>query len=169
MGGQKRDARIKKRDMKRLTALFLSAFLIALPRHGSTEEVRPIFGAHYGAPLGFAGTAGVLIGDGCGDCNDAAHFAGLVRVSGGQGGLKGSLGFGAGGFGPSPFSAIGISLNATVTRTWGSPVGVEGSGTYLGAELDLAMFARASVGVARRISGQTSEDTLVTWTIGFGF
>jgi hypothetical protein len=76
--------------------LLASLFALATPRRSSGEEVRPVPGAQYGAPLGLSATVGLLLGQGCSDCNEAVHLGRLLRLSAGQGGIKASFGVGGG-------------------------------------------------------------------------
>jgi hypothetical protein len=154
----------------RTLRMLLCVACVGSPTAAAAPGVRGIYGASYGSPLGWAGTGGLLIGEGCTDCGDAVHRGALAQVSAGQGGVKGSVGFGTGVLDSlGEWRPLGLSLNATVTRTWNNPVGLSGHGTYLGADLQLMFVGHVSVGVAKRVGGYTTREWLVTWTVGVGF
>jgi hypothetical protein len=131
---------------------------------------RLLIGANYGAPLGLSGTVGFVHGRpalGDGESEDLIGGV-LMRASAGQGGLKGSVGYGLAAV-VGPVMAGGGSLNATVIHTWGSPVDVDAGGTYVGGELELTFFARTTIGYAARVGGRGAKDSMLTWSVGVGF
>jgi len=64
---------------------------------------------------------------------------------------------------------VGVSLRASLVRTWGSPIGTEPNLTYLGPELDLSILRfNLTLGVLWRLSGHTGASAVFGWGIGFG-
>jgi hypothetical protein len=95
----------------------------------------------------------------------------LLQADAGSGGGKLSLGVGARAHvDEEDFrGTVGVSLRASLVRTWGSPVGTEPGLTYLGPELDLSVLRiNLSLGVLWRLSGSTGSSALFSWGLGFG-
>jgi hypothetical protein len=160
---------LKEYDVRVLLACVLALGVSAsLTSAQEPVQTRLVVGANYGAPLGLSATVGLARGrPGEGESYDI--FGGLLtRVSAGQGGIKGSVGAGAVAL-VGPLMAGGASVNAVVMRTWGSPVGATGHGTYVGGELEFALIVRGTIGVAWRLGGDAPKDKLVTWSVGVGF
>ena len=144
------------------------AISVAVPASARAAEAQGVLGVQFGAPLRASGTIGRLTGKPCADCNHSVHGARLVRLSGGQGGIKVSAGIGGGFFRP-PVRALGLLVSAVAIRTWGSPVGAEDGATFVGAECELALYGRAGAGAAMRVGGDGSREWLFLWSLGAGF
>jgi hypothetical protein len=143
---------------------------------------------HFGAALGFGGPigagAGVQLLHGLGaDIREddgrvkatcavpVEHCAGgfLLQAAAGSGGGKLSLGLGARArVEEEDFNGtFGVGLRAAYVRTWGDPVGTEPGLSYLGPELDLAIFrVNVTLGVLWRLSGQTGKSVMFSWGLG---
>jgi hypothetical protein len=142
------------------------------------------FGIGFGGPIGAAASFRVLHGLGAdvreGDDRVKAvcaipipHCAQgfLFQADAGSGGGKLSLGIGARArVDEEDFKGtVGVSLRASVLRTWSSPIGTEPNLTYLGPELDLSVVRfTLTLGVLWRVSGQTGASAVFGWGIGFG-
>jgi hypothetical protein len=95
----------------------------------------------------------------------------LFQADAGSGGGKLSLGIGARAHvDEEDFrGTVGVSLRASLARTWGSPIGTEPNLTYLGPELDLSVLRfNLTLGVLWRLSGHTGASAVFGWGIGFG-
>jgi len=95
----------------------------------------------------------------------------LLEAEGGSGGGKLSFGFGARArVEEEDFrGGAGISLLASLARTWGSPFGTEPGLTYLGPELDLSFqHVELGIGVLWRVAGDGGSGALLSWRLGFG-
>jgi len=87
----------------------------------------------------------------------------IIQLEAGQGGGKLQVGVGAW------YMAGGVA-KLSLLRTWGDPMEIEPSQTYLGAELQLNIFPlNGAVGVYGEIDGDGEDVTLVTWSAGIGF
>jgi hypothetical protein len=142
------------------------------------------FGIGFGGPIGAAASFRVLHGLGAdvreGDDRVKAvcavpipHCAQgfLFQVDAGSGGGKLSLGIGARArVDDEDFKGtVGVSLRASVLRTWGSPIGTEPNLTYLGPELDLSVVRfTLTLGVLWRVAGHTGASAVFGWGVGFG-
>jgi len=95
----------------------------------------------------------------------------LFQADAGSGGGKLSLGIGARArVEEKDFrGTVGVSLRASILRTWGSPIGTEPDLTYLGPELDLSIVrVNLTLGVLWRLAGHTGASAVFGWGIGFG-
>jgi hypothetical protein len=141
-------------------------------------------GIGFGGPIGAAGSFRVLHGLGA-DVRDGEgrvkavcaipipHCAQgfLFQADAGSGGGKLSLGIGARAHvDEEDFrGTVGVSLRASLVRTWGSPIGTEPNLTYLGPELDLSVLRfNLTLGVLWRLSGHEGASAVFGWGIGFG-
>ncbi len=142
------------------------------------------FGIGFGGPIGAAASLRVLHGLGAdvreGDDRVKAvcavpipHCAQgfLFQADAGSGGGKLSLGIGARArvVDEDFHGTVGVSLRASLARTWGSPIGTEPNLTYLGPELDLSILRfNLTLGVLWRVSGRAGASAVFGWGIGFG-
>jgi hypothetical protein len=89
----------------------------------------------------------------------------ILQVEPGLGGGKVSVGYAKG---LLPYAAGGVKLSAL--RTWGHPLWAEPRATYVGLEAEAAFFIQLSVGLLKRVGGNTaSPGLIVTGGIGLGF
>jgi hypothetical protein len=125
-------------------------------------EVVPRFGAHYGVPLRFSGSAGAAYGR----FADLETFSGVaVAVEGGEGGARGRAGY------VRTFGRFGGELSASVLRTFNSPLTVAPRQTFAGAEA--RFFFRPftlTVGGYDRIAGSApGDERLFAVGVGLGY
>jgi hypothetical protein len=141
-------------------------------------------GLGFGGPIGAAASLRVLHGLGAdvreGDDRVKAvcavpipHCAQgfLFQADAGSGGGKLSLGIGARArVDEEDFrGTVGVSLRASLVRTWGSPIGTEPNLTYLGPDLDLSILRfNLTLGVLWRVSGHDGASAVFSWGLGFG-
>jgi hypothetical protein len=93
----------------------------------------------------------------------------LLGAEAGSGGGKLSLGVGANARVDSEDfrGTVGVALQLSLARTWGSPIGTDERLTYLGPELDLYVLRFGlTLGTLWRVSGTGGASFLVSW--GFG-
>lgn len=160
--------------MRLLTTLLLLA-VVAMPRDGVAQtttqdatpsaplRVSPAFGVHYGTPLRFSLSAGVLIDKG------RRHNDGVVAlVEAGQHGNEISAGY----FRTLGRLGTGYSLRGAVIRTGDEPWNASPRTTYVGAELQyMAIFGvGARVGYFRRASRSMGDfhDNLASLGLSLG-
>jgi hypothetical protein len=148
------------------------------------RDTQVAVGIGFGGPIGAAGSVRLLHGLGA-DVREGKdrvkavcavpipHCAQgfLFQADAGSGGGKLSLGIGARAHvDDEDFrGTVGVSLRASLARTWGSPIGTEPGLTYLGPELDLSILRfNLTLGVLWRLSGHTGASAVFGWGIGFG-
>ena len=115
----------------------------------------------YGAPLKISGGLAVFVP--VGERGTMTRQGVIVEGSGGQGGLRASVGL-------ARFIEVsGLDARIVIDRTWSSPRDASPDSTYGGIEAGLSIaYVRVSVGVAHRISGPSGPDTtILTWGAAF--
>ena len=66
-----------------------------------------------------------------------------------------------------PFLTTGFDALFTVTRTTSDPRDADPEATYAGIEAGLIMMSvRLNAGVAHRVNGTGTKDTIFTWGVG---
>lgn len=93
----------------------------------------------------------------------------LLGAEAGSGGGKLSLGVGANARVESEDfrGTVGVALQLSLARTWGSPIGTDVRLTYLGPELDLYVLRFGlTLGTLWRVSGTGGASFLVSWGVG---
>ncbi|MGE5124680.1 MAG: hypothetical protein ACM3PV_00200 [Betaproteobacteria bacterium] len=93
----------------------------------------------------------------------------LLGAEAGSGGGKLSLGVGANARVDSEdfHGTVGVALQLSLARTWGSPIGTDERLTYLGPELDLYVLRFGlTLGTLWRVSGTGGASFLVSWGVG---
>jgi len=94
----------------------------------------------------------------------------LLGVEAGSGGGKLSLGVGANAKVDSDDfrGTVGVGLQLSLARTWGSPVGTIQGLSYLGPELQLYVLRFGiTLGALWRVSGPGGASVLFSWGLGF--
>jgi hypothetical protein len=141
-------------------------------------------GIGFGGPIGAIGSFRVLHGLGADVREDNGRVKAvcaipiphcakgfLFQADAGSGGGKLSVGIGARAHvDEEDFrGTVGVSLRASLARTWGSPIGTEPNLTYLGPELDLSVVRfNVTLGVLWRVSGHEGASAVFGWGVGFG-
>jgi hypothetical protein len=148
------------------------------------KDTQVAVGIGFGGPIGAIGSFRVLHGLGA-DVREEdgrvkavcavpiPHCAKgfLFQADAGSGGGKLSVGIGARAHvDEEDFrGTVGVSLRASLARTWGSPIGTEPNLTYLGPELDLSVLRfNVTLGVLWRVSGHGGASAVFGWGVGFG-
>lgn len=93
----------------------------------------------------------------------------LLGAEAGSGGGKLSLGVGANARVDSEDfrGSVGVALQLSLARTWGSPIGTGTGLTYLGPELDLFVLRLGlTLGTLWRVSGQGGDSFVISWAVG---
>lgn len=93
----------------------------------------------------------------------------LLGAEAGSGGGKLSLGVGANARVESEDfrGTVGVALQLSLARTWGSPIGTDVRLTYFGPELDLYVLRFGlTLGTLWRVSGTGGASFLVSWGVG---
>jgi hypothetical protein len=148
------------------------------------KDTQVAVGIGFGGPIGAAGSFRVLHGLGADVRAEDGRVKAvcaipiphcaqgfLFQADAGSGGGKLSLGIGARAHvDEEDFrGTVGVSLRASLARTWGSPIGTEPNLTYLGPELDLSVLRfNLTLGVLWRVSGHAGASAVFGWGIGFG-
>ena len=125
------------------------------------------FGFAVGQPLGPSASAALIIGSVPAKRVKCAFSywskGAFVQAEPGLGGGKFSLGY------ANSNGMFGMAAKASAVRTWGKTWGTESGLTYLGPELELAMFGRLSVGWLWRAGSSGGKKSMFTWGVGIGF
>jgi hypothetical protein len=148
------------------------------------KDTQVAVGIGFGGPIGAIGSFRVLHGLGADVREDNGRVKAvcaipiphcakgfLFQADAGSGGGKLSVGIGARAHvDEEDFrGTVGVSLRASLARTWGSPIGTEPNLTYLGPELDLSVLKfNVTLGVLWRISGHEGASAVFGWGVGFG-
>jgi hypothetical protein len=161
------DERRFRANSVRWGAFFVAVCAFAAPVHA--QETQPaskplqvmlLPSVQYGAPLKWSGGLAVFLPTAVEGGFRTRGY--IVEGSVGQGGARGSFGF------VSYLESFGLDGRAVVHRTRSSPRGASSNATYIGVEGGASFaYVRASVGIARRVSGASGSDaTIPTWTAG---
>jgi hypothetical protein len=139
----------------------------ATPRAPRKFGVTHTFGFTAGQPLGVSASAGVIIGSVPATRVKCAFSywskGAFLQLEPGLGGGKASLGY------ANSNGMFGMAAKGSALRTWGKTWGTATGATYLGPELELAMFGRVSVGWLWRIGSSRGKRSMFTWGVGIGF
>ena len=137
------------------------------PRAPRKFGVTHTFGFTAGQPLGVSASAGVIIGSVPATRVKCAFSywskGAFLQLEPGLGGGKASLGY------ANSNGMFGLAAKGSALRTWGKTWGTATRTTYLGPELELAMFGRVSVGWLWRAGSSRGKRSMFTWGVGIGF
>ncbi len=130
---------------------------------------QPTWGVRLSSPQIVSGSVGLLIGpmEPPQPPPPGTHLPNglLLAIEPGLGGGKISAGYAKG---LLPYAAGGIKVSAL--RTWGHPIFADRKQTYVGLEAEASFFIKLSVGLMRRVGGDSSRRRLMlTGGIGLGF
>ncbi|MEO7455421.1 MAG: hypothetical protein ABIY52_04115 [Gemmatimonadaceae bacterium] len=134
----------------------------AAPNPDAGVHVSPALGVHYGSPLRFSASAGVLV-----DLNGNRNDGVVVMAELGQRGYEGSLGY----FRMLGKFGSGYSMRAAVLRTTDDPWNASEHTTYAGVEGHwmIAFGVGGRVGYLRRVStGSNQHDNLASLGLSIG-
>jgi hypothetical protein len=150
------------------TVALMAGFCVADVAAGG--EVVPVWGVHVGTPEKVALTAGAMLDyarRSCWWCFFDSHGP-VLEFESGIGGGRVNLGYTWSNLrSESGLQEVGLSLKASLLRTWGTPWATEVDRTYAGVEAQIALVASARVAAMWRTSGP--HDFLLTWGVGFGY
>ncbi|MGE0455196.1 MAG: hypothetical protein AB7O37_16175 [Vicinamibacteria bacterium] len=126
--------------------------------------IEPAFNLEVGSPLKLSANLGIRLPLGA-----SAYGRGLLlQVQPGLGGGSLNVGYVPLSFGGDGMQLISVGVKARLLRTWGSPWGTEPDRTYAGFEAGFAVGFKLAVGVLWKLDSGAGDDTLFTWTVGFG-
>jgi len=158
--------------------LVLIAAFVSLPSttfadqqpESSNHPVIALVGGQYGSPTRILGSAGVLIAPPKplkpGTSPDSSRLGVLITGGAGTGGFRGGAGLSALAL-EGPCLTTGFDALFTITRTGDSPRDADPYATYAGFEAGLVLMSvRLNAGVAHRVSGIGTKDTIFTWGVG---
>jgi len=151
-----------------LVSLPATALAGQQPEHSNPAVV--LVGGQYGSPTRIFGSAGVLIAPPKplkpGTSPDSSRLGVLITGGAGTGGFRGGAGLSALAL-EGPFLTTGFDALFTITRTGDSPRDADSHATYAGFEAGLVLMSvRLNAGVAHRVSGIGTKDTIFTWGVG---
>jgi hypothetical protein len=133
-------------------------------------EFVPVWGVHAGTPEKVALTAGAMLdyaSSNCWMCFFDSHGP-VLEFESGIGGGRVNLGYTWSNLrSESGAQGAGMSLKASLLRTWGTPWAAEVDRTYAGVEAQIACVASVRAAAMWRTSGP--HDFLLTWGVGFGY
>jgi hypothetical protein len=164
----RRDVAFKALCAGLATVALMAGFCVADVAAGG--EFVPVWGVHAGTPEKVALTAGAMLdyaSSSCWMCFFDSHGP-VLEFESGIGGGRVNLGYtwwnersesGA--------QLAGMSLKASLLRTWGTPWAAEVDRTYAGVEAQIACLASMRAAAMWRTSGP--HDFLLTWGVGFGY
>jgi hypothetical protein len=128
------------------------------------DAIEPAFNVEVGSPLKLSANLGIRLPLGA-----SGYGRGLLlQVQPGLGGGSLNIGYVPVSFGGDGMQLISVGAKAKLLRTWGSPWGTEPDRTYAGFEAGFAVGFKLAVGVLWRLDSGAGDDTLFTWTVGFG-
>ena len=149
------------------TVALMAGFCVADVAAGG--ELVPVWGVHAGTPEKVALTAGAMLDYAsiCWFCFFNSHGP-VLEFESGIGGGRVNLGYTWWNMrSESGAQLAGMSLKASLLRTWGTPWAAEADRTYAGVEAQIACVASVRAAAMWRTSGP--HDFLLTWGVGFGY
>jgi hypothetical protein len=150
-----------------LVSLPSTAFADQQPERSNPAVV--LVGGQYGSPTRLFGSAGLLIAPPKPLKPERRQIpAGSVCPSpaAGTGGVRGGVGLSALAL-EGPCLTTGFDALFTITRTGASRRDADPDATYAGFEAGLVLMSvRLNAGVAHRVSGAGTKDTIFTWGVG---
>ena len=150
------------------TVALMAGFCVAEVAAGG--EFVPVWGVHAGTPEKVALTAGAMLdyaSSSCWMCLFDSHGP-VLEFESGIGGGRVNLGYTWSNLrSESGAQVVGMSLKASLLRTWGTPWAAEVDRTYAGIEAQIALLASVRTAAMWRTSGP--HDFLLTWGVGFGY